>query len=102
MPLKHDANVLPLGVLERVLVVLHIARLRREDGVIAADVAVLAGEPERAALAEDDVAWDDILFCGKPKRTGLADGSRSGGGERAFGGVEGRGRGSRTACLLGS
>lgn len=30
--------------------------------MILSNAAVLACEPMRAALAEDDVSWDDILF----------------------------------------
>ena len=59
---KDDADVFPARVLFRVAVVFHIASLRSVDGVIAPHAAVFAGEPERAALAEDNVAWDDILF----------------------------------------
>ena len=40
----------------RVAVVLHVAALQREDGVVASHAAVLPGEPVRAALPEDDVA----------------------------------------------
>jgi len=31
--------------------------------VIAANADVLAGVPLCAALAKDDVAWDDVLVC---------------------------------------
>lgn len=44
-----------------VLVEADVALLLGEDGVVPAHVAVLAGEPVRAALAEDDVAGDDEL-----------------------------------------
>jgi len=49
-------------VLYGITVVFHIAGLGGIDGVVSAHGAVLAGEPMRASLAEDDVAWDDILF----------------------------------------
>ncbi len=62
MPLERNANVLPLRVQRRVLVVLDVARLRGVDSVVATHAAVGAGEPVRAALAEDDVARYDILI----------------------------------------
>lgn len=46
----------------RVAVELDVAGLRGVDGVVATHAAVVAGEPVRAALAEDDVAWNHILF----------------------------------------
>lgn len=61
--LEHDANVLALGVLGGIAVVFHVARLDGVDGVVTAHAAVVAGEPVGAALTEDDVAGDDILFC---------------------------------------
>lgn len=45
----------------RILVENHIPLLLGEDRVVAPHAAVLAGEPVRAALAEDDVARDDEL-----------------------------------------
>lgn len=65
--LEDDADVLPLGVPLGVLVVFHVPAFGGVDGVVAAHGAVLAGEPVRAALAEDDVSWDDILFCFFPQ-----------------------------------
>jgi ABC-type uncharacterized transport system permease subunit len=61
--LEDNTNVLSFGILLGVFVVLHIAAFGSINSVIAAHGAILAGEPVRAALAEDDVAWDDILFC---------------------------------------
>lgn len=63
MPLKHDPDVLSLGVLLRVLVVLNVPTFRRINRVVPPHRAVLAGEPVRAALAENDVARDHILLC---------------------------------------
>lgn len=48
----------------RIAVVLDVARLRRVDGVVAAHAAVVAREPVRAPLAEDDVAGDHVLLAG--------------------------------------
>lgn len=60
--LKHYTDVLTFRVLERVFVVFDVAGLSGVDGVVAAHCAVVAGEPFGAALAEDDVAWDYVLF----------------------------------------
>ncbi len=60
--LEDNADVLPLWVLVRVLVILHVAGLRGIDGVVATHGAVFAGEPMGAALAEDDISRNDILF----------------------------------------
>lgn len=60
--LEDDADVAALGVQGGILVVLDVAGGRRVDRVVAAHGAVLAGEPFRAALAEDDIAGDDVLF----------------------------------------
>lgn len=57
------ANVLSLRMSIRVAVVSYVSRLRSEDAVIAAELAVLARKPCGAALAEYDVAWNDILAC---------------------------------------
>ncbi len=59
--LESHANVFPLRMHRGVTVVVHVTGLRGVDGVVSADVAVRTREPVRAALAEDDVAWDDIL-----------------------------------------
>lgn len=48
---------MPFGI----LVEADVPLLRREDGAVPPHVAVLAGEPVRAALAEDDVAGNDEL-----------------------------------------
>ena len=61
--LKHYTDVLAFRVLEGVFVVFDVAWLSGVDGVVAAHCAVVAGEPFGAALAEDDVAWDYVLFC---------------------------------------
>jgi hypothetical protein len=61
--LEGDTDVLPLWVFIRVTVVPYVTRLCSEDAVIAAEFAVLAGEPRRASLPEDDVSWDNILSC---------------------------------------
>lgn len=47
-----------------VTVVLDVPGLKRVDGMIASETAIFAGEPFRAALAEDDVSGDDVLFAG--------------------------------------
>lgn len=45
-----------------IFVVLHEAGLGRVDRVVATHSAVFAREPVGAALAEDDIAWDNILL----------------------------------------
>jgi hypothetical protein len=57
------ADVLAFRVLARVLVVPHVAGFCCEDAMVAPEFAVFAGEPRGAALAEDDVAGDDVLAC---------------------------------------
>lgn len=82
---------MPLGV----LVKHHKPLLPRENRMIAAHAAVLAGEPVRAALAEDDVAWHDELggrFFGAEAFSG-ATGGGTGATFRAVGGVAGLGDG---------
>lgn len=59
--LERDANVLSIGMSSGVFVVSYISALRRKDAVIAAEFAVLAGEPCGAALAEYNVARDYIF-----------------------------------------
>jgi hypothetical protein len=67
--LECDANVLALRVDAWVFIVADIAGFSCEDAVVAAEFAVLAGEPRSAALAEDDVArnyifaWSGISYC---------------------------------------
>lgn len=61
--LEHDTDVLAFRVLQGVFVVFHVARLGGVDCVVATHGAVVAWEPFRAALAEDDVAGDHVLFC---------------------------------------
>ena len=61
--LKHHTDVLAFRVLEGVFVVFDVARLSGVDGVVAAHCAVVAWKPFGAALAEDDVAGDYVLFC---------------------------------------
>ena len=61
--LEHDTDVLAFRMLERVFVVFYVARLGGVDCVVATHCAVVAWEPFRAALAEDDVAGDYVLFC---------------------------------------
>lgn len=61
--LEHDTDVLAFRVLQWVFVVFHVARLGGVDCVVATHGAVVAWEPFRAALAEDDVAGDHVLFC---------------------------------------
>ena len=46
-----------------VAVVFHEPGLCGVDGVVAAHGAVVAWEPMRASLSEDDVAWDYVLLC---------------------------------------
>jgi len=60
--LEYHTDVLAFRVLERIFVVFDVARLSGVDGVVAAHCAVVARKPFRAALAEDDVAWDYVLF----------------------------------------
>ena len=55
------ADVLAIGMAPWVPVVTHVASLSGKDGVVAADVAVVAWIPVHTALAEDDVAGDDVL-----------------------------------------
>lgn len=59
--LQRHADVLSLRMQIRVLVVPHISTLRRKDAVVAAELAVLAGKPRRAALAEYDVPGNHIF-----------------------------------------
>ncbi len=47
----------------RVAVVLDVAGRRGVDGVVAADAAVVAREPVRAPLPEDDVSRDHVLLA---------------------------------------
>ena len=61
--LEYNADVLAFRVLEGIFVVFDVAGLGGVDGVVAAHGAVVAGKPFRAALAEDDVARDYVLFC---------------------------------------
>ncbi len=48
----------------RIEVVLDVAFFTREYRVVPAHPAVVAGEPMRASLAEDDIARHDILLAG--------------------------------------
>lgn len=61
--LEDNTDVLAFGVLQGVFVVFNVAWLGGVDGVVAAHCAVVAWEPFGAALAEDDVARDHVLFC---------------------------------------
>jgi hypothetical protein len=61
--LKHNTDILAFWMLEGVFVVFYVAGLSGVDGVIASHAAVVAWKPFRAALAEDDVARDYVLFC---------------------------------------
>lgn len=72
----------------RILIVPHEALHAREDRVVAAHAAVLPGEPERAALAEDDVARHDELGLGFFGAEALA-GALFGAVGAALGGVGG-------------
>lgn len=58
--LQGNANVFA-GRVGGIPVVAHVAGLFGEDGVVATDAGVLAGEPEGAALAVDDHAGFDEL-----------------------------------------
>jgi hypothetical protein len=64
--LESYTNVLAFWVLEGVLVVADVSRLGGKNAVITTKFAVLAGEPMRAALAEDDVARNHVLSCMSP------------------------------------
>lgn len=48
----------------RVAVVPHIPRRSSVDRVVAAHHAIVAGEPVRAALFEEDVSGDDVFAAG--------------------------------------
>lgn len=61
--LKYYADVLAFGVSLGIFVVFHVAGLCSIDCVIATHVAVFAGEPMGAALAEYYVTGDYVLFC---------------------------------------
>lgn len=63
--LEYHTDVLAFWVLQGVFVVFYVARLGGVDGVVAAHGAVVAWEPFGAALAEDDVAGDHVLFYWK-------------------------------------
>lgn len=60
---ERDADVLSLRMLAWVFVVPYVSGFCCEDAVISSEFAVFAGEPVRATLAEDDVAWNDVLAC---------------------------------------
>jgi hypothetical protein len=66
--LENYTDVLAFCVLEGVFVVFDVAGLGGVDGVVAAHCAVVAWKPFCAALAEDDVAGDYVLFCGGGER----------------------------------
>lgn len=98
----------------RVAVIDHEALLPREDRVVAPHAAILAGVPEGAALAEDDVARDDELggrFFGAEAFSGATGGFISAafggvGGVPVLGGVEGeegeeRGEGGWGGVVVG-
>jgi hypothetical protein len=59
--LEGDTNVLSFWVFPRVTIVSYVTRLCSKDAVVATEFAVLAGEPRRASLPENDVSWDDIF-----------------------------------------
>lgn len=61
--LQRHADILPLRMPPRVLVVSYVAALGREDAVVSSEFAVLTGEPCCAPLAEDNVAGDDVFAC---------------------------------------
>lgn len=63
VPLERYADVFARLVARRVAVVFHVAGGRGVEGVVAAEADVFAGEPEGAALAVEDVAWDHVLVC---------------------------------------
>jgi hypothetical protein len=56
---------LALGMFLGVFVVFYVAGFGGVDGVVTSHATVIAGEPVCTALAEDDITWDDILFCRK-------------------------------------
>lgn len=58
-----NTDVLPLGVQKGIAVVFYVPGGFGEKGVVAADADICAGEPVGAALAEEDVAGDDVLVC---------------------------------------
>ena len=60
--IERHADVLALGIDSGIAVEFHVAGLKGENCVVAAHAAVVAGKPVRAALAEDDVARDDVLI----------------------------------------
>lgn len=48
----------------RVKIVFHIARFGGENSVVPSHIAILAGKPFRASLAEDNVSRNDVLLTG--------------------------------------
>lgn len=59
--IEGDANVLALGMFERIAVITHVASFSSKDAVITAEFTVLAWKPSCAALAKDDVARDHVF-----------------------------------------
>lgn len=59
--IEDDADVLAFRMLEGITVVADVAGCHCEDRVVAAHGDVCAGEPVRAALAEEDVSCYDIF-----------------------------------------
>lgn len=57
--LQRHANILPFRMFPRIAIIPHVTRLRGEDTMVTAELAVFTGEPRGSPLAEDDVAWDD-------------------------------------------
>lgn len=62
--LQRNANILPFRMQFRIAVISYVSRFCGEDAVVSSEFAVLAGEPRRPALAEDDVSWDNVFTCG--------------------------------------
>lgn len=58
---------MPLGI----EVISHIASLRGIDGVISAHRTVLAGEPLRSSLSEDNATRDNIFTTGSLRAESL-------------------------------
>ena len=59
--LEADSNILAVRVPFRIEVIPHIAGLGSVDGVVSSKRAVLAGEPFRSALFEDNASGDDVF-----------------------------------------
>jgi hypothetical protein len=76
--LQRNADILPLRMHARILIIPDIPALRRKDAMISSELAVFAGEPCCAALPEDDVAGDYVFACFASKSLAEAKGNGEG------------------------